>query len=224
MRRLTEQHTAPHAPPAPRPSSPEPGDECPPPAAWEDVGPADEREHEGAWGSPRLAVGAVLALGSVGAVLVCADLASPVRAPFTLFFLVVAPASAIGAALRGVDPLSRPVLAVAGAVVLDLVVAQVMLALRLWSARGGVLVVGLLSLLLVLVTLARRLRRRTAAGNGARRARGRGVGRTVGPRAGGLVRTARRTGGVRQPDAPVLGRWLAHGRRELGNRVRGGRR
>ncbi|MEK8170226.1 hypothetical protein NKH77_12160 [Streptomyces sp. M19] len=79
-----------------------------------------------------------------------ADLDSPLRAPFTLFFLIVAPASAVGSTLRGLDPLSRPVLAVAGAVVLDLLVAQAMLALHLWSARGGVLAVGGLSLLILL--------------------------------------------------------------------------
>ncbi|GAA4692936.1 hypothetical protein [Streptomyces youssoufiensis] len=112
--------------------------------------------------------GAMLGIGGVGVVLAFADIASSLRAPFTLFFLVVAPASAIAAALRGVDPLSRPVLAVTGAVALDLVVAHVMLALQTWSARGGVVVVGLLSLLLFLMACARRLRRHVVAGRAAR--------------------------------------------------------
>ncbi|QKW54887.1 hypothetical protein HUT08_30070 [Streptomyces buecherae] len=127
-----------------------------------------EREERPAPASLPLVAGAMLGIGGVGAVLAFADIASSLRAPFTLFFLVVAPASAIAAALRGVDPLSRPVLAVAGAVALDLAVAHVMLALQTWSARGGVVVVGLLSLLLFLVACARRLRRHVVAGRAAR--------------------------------------------------------
>ncbi|MFI2030025.1 hypothetical protein [Streptomyces buecherae] len=127
-----------------------------------------EREERPAPASLPLVAGAMLGIGGVGVVLAFADIASSLRAPFTLFFLVVAPASAIAAALRGVDPLSRPVLAVAGAVALDLVVAHVMLALQTWSARGGVIVVGLLSLLLFLVACARRLRRHVVAGRAAR--------------------------------------------------------
>ncbi len=127
-----------------------------------DSGPEYEREGRPAPTSLPLVAGAVLGIGGVGAVLAFADIAASLRAPFTLFFLVVAPASAIAAALRGVDPLSRPVLAVVGAVGLDLLVAHVMLALQTWSARGGVVVVGLLSLLLFLLACARRLRCRVA--------------------------------------------------------------
>ncbi|WP_232109694.1 hypothetical protein [Streptomyces buecherae] len=139
--------------------------------AREDVPEYDsehDREERPAPASLPLVAGAMLGIGGVGAVLAFADIASSLRAPFTLFFLVVAPASAIAAALRGVDPLSRPVLAVAGAVALDLAVAHVMLALQTWSARGGVVVVGLLSLLLFLVACARRLRRHLVAGRAAR--------------------------------------------------------
>lgn len=110
--------------------------------------------------------GAAVGIGGVGAVLAFADLDSPLRAPFTLFFLIVAPASAIGSLLRGLDPLSRPVLAAAGAVALDLLVAEIMLALHVWSARCGVLTVGGLSLLILVPSQAlraRRLRRRRGA-------------------------------------------------------------
>ncbi|MEU3960817.1 hypothetical protein AB0F42_13475 [Streptomyces buecherae] len=127
-----------------------------------------EREGRPAPASLPLVAGAMLGIGGVGAVLAFADIASSLRAPFTLFFLIVAPASAIAAALRGVDPLSRPVLAVAGAVALDLVVAYVMLTLQTWSARGGVVVVGLLSLLLFLMACARRLRRHVVGVRAAR--------------------------------------------------------
>ncbi|MFH8408355.1 hypothetical protein ACH4FX_26675 [Streptomyces sp. NPDC018019] len=89
--------------------------------------------------------GAAVAVGGVGAFLALADLASPLRAPCTLFFLVLAPAAALAAALGRLDPLSRTVVAGAGAVALDLLVAQAMLALHVWSARGGVVAVAVLS-------------------------------------------------------------------------------
>ncbi|MET7903477.1 hypothetical protein ABZS86_19250 [Streptomyces sp. NPDC005355] len=110
--------------------------------------------------------GAAVGVGGVGAALALADIDSPLRAPFTLFFLLAAPASAIGATLRGLDPLVRPVLAVAGALALDLLVAQAMLALHLWSVRGGVVTVAALSLLILVPTLLVRRARRRRAGRG----------------------------------------------------------
>jgi hypothetical protein len=91
----------------------------------------------------------------VGALLALADVDSALRAPFTLFFLLVAPAAAIAAALPRLDPLSRIVIAVIGAMAVDLLVAEVMIAARLWSSRGGVLAVGALSVVVLLVSLAR---------------------------------------------------------------------
>lgn len=101
--------------------------------------------------------------------LALADIASPVRAPFTLFFLFAAPGWALAAALRGLDPLSRALLAAGGAMVVDLLVAQGMLALGMWSVRGGVAVVAALSATLFLLSPARRAW-------GARAAYGRGDG------------------------------------------------
>ncbi|KAA6224386.1 hypothetical protein CP973_13245 [Streptomyces albofaciens JCM 4342] len=111
--------------------------------------------------------GAAVAVGGVGAFLALADLASPVRAPCTLFFLVLAPAAALAAALGRLDPLSRTVVAGAGAVALDLLVAQAMLALHLWSARGGVVAVAVLSGGMFLAVSVRR-RRSGARGRGSR--------------------------------------------------------
>ncbi|MEE4594593.1 hypothetical protein V2J94_22355 [Streptomyces sp. DSM 41524] len=105
-------------------------------------------------------VGAAVGIAGLGAALALADVHSPLRAPFTLFFLLAAPALAIGSALRGLDALTRPVLAVAGALALDLLVAEAMLALRMWSARGGVTAVGAVSLLILVPTLLSRLARR----------------------------------------------------------------
>ncbi|MET9417896.1 hypothetical protein ABZY03_27640 [Streptomyces klenkii] len=106
--------------------------------------------------------GAATAIAGVGAVLALADIGSPLRAPFTLFFLLVAPACAVGAALRGLDPLSRSVVAAGGAVAVDMLVAQAMLALHTWTVRGGVAAVAAVSLLLFLLAHVRRHRGRTA--------------------------------------------------------------
>ncbi|GGW91513.1 hypothetical protein [Streptomyces chryseus] len=104
---------------------------------------------------PALA-GAALAVSAVGAVLAFADLASPLRAPFTLFFLLVAPGCAVASGLRGLDPLGRLVASAAAAVALNLLVAQAMLATHVWSIRGAVAAVAVISALLFVLTLVRR--------------------------------------------------------------------
>ncbi|MEU6668927.1 hypothetical protein [Streptomyces sp. NPDC046727] len=90
-----------------------------------------------------------------GALLALTDSASPLRGPCTLFFLLASPAAAIGAVLRGLDPFARGVTALAGAVVVDMLVAQGMLAVHHWSARGGVATVGVPSALVLLFGLLR---------------------------------------------------------------------
>ncbi|UXY32527.1 hypothetical protein N8I87_08645 [Streptomyces sp. HUAS TT20] len=99
--------------------------------------------------SPLLA-GTATAVGATGALLALADVGSPLRGPFTLFFLLAAPAAAIAAALRGLDPFGRTLASLAGAVVVNMLVAQGMLAVHRWSVRGGVVVVTALSVLLLL--------------------------------------------------------------------------
>lgn len=103
-----------------------------------------------------LLAGAAVGVCGVGAVLALADIASPVRAPFTFFFLLAAPAAALAGALRSLDPLSRAVVAAGGTIVIDLLVAQGMLALHMWSVRGGVAVIAALSAALFLLPLLRR--------------------------------------------------------------------
>ncbi|MEU6994314.1 hypothetical protein ABZ953_27130 [Streptomyces sp. NPDC046465] len=109
-----------------------------------------------------LLAGAGVAVGAVGAMLALVDLSSPLRAPFTLFFLLAAPGAAIGAALRALTPWGRTVAAASGSFAVNLLVAQGMLALHLWSVRGGVSAVAAVSALILLPTAVRRLRRRTA--------------------------------------------------------------
>ena len=99
--------------------------------------------------SPLLA-GAATAVGGFGALLALVDSGSPLRGPLTLFFLLAAPATAIGAALRGLEPFGRTLAAVAGAIVLNMLVAQGMLAVHRWSVRGGIIAVTVISFLLLL--------------------------------------------------------------------------
>ncbi|MFE0190398.1 hypothetical protein [Streptomyces sp. NPDC059008] len=112
-----------------------------------------------------LLAGVAAGIGGVGAVLALADIGSPLRAPFTFFFLLMAPAAAIAAALGRIDPLGRAVAAGAGALAVDLLVAQAMLALHLWSVRGGVLAVTAFS---GAVLLGSALRHRTGGAPGRR--------------------------------------------------------
>ncbi|WP_256122793.1 DUF1616 domain-containing protein [Streptomyces sp. LUP47B] len=107
-----------------------------------------------------LLAGAATALGGFGALLALTGSDSPLRAPLTLFFLLVAPAFGIAAALRGFDPFARLLASLAGSVVLNMLVAQGMLATHRWSTRGGVLAMAVISALILLLVLM--LRRRTA--------------------------------------------------------------
>ncbi|WP_244190751.1 hypothetical protein [Streptomyces caeruleatus] len=109
-----------------------------------------------------LLAGAATAVGGLGAVLALVDSGSPLRGPFTLFFLLAMPAGAIAAALRGLDPFGRTVAAVAGAVVVDMLVAQGMLAVHRWSVLGGIVAVTAISVLILLLVVVRRLRGRTS--------------------------------------------------------------
>lgn len=108
-----------------------------------------------------LLAGIAVAVGAVGAMLALTDIDSPLRGPFTLFFLLAAPGAAIGATLRGLEPWGRIVASASGAVAVNLLVAQAMLALHMWSVRGGVAAITVIGLLISLLVLVRRLRRRT---------------------------------------------------------------
>jgi hypothetical protein len=111
-------------------------------------------------GGPLLA-GMAAAVAGVGAVLAFADADSVLRGPFTLFFLLVAPGAAIGATLRGLEPFGRTVACVAGAVSVNLLVAQGMIATHSWSVPGGITAVTVISSLVLLPGPVRRLRDRT---------------------------------------------------------------
>ncbi|WP_328745931.1 hypothetical protein OHT57_10895 [Streptomyces sp. NBC_00285] len=109
-----------------------------------------------------LFAGAATATGGLGALLALTGSDSPLRAPLVLFFLLAAPAAGIAAVLRGLDPFARALTALAGSVVLNMLVAQGMLATHRWSARGGVVAMAVISSLILLLVLVPR--RRTAKG------------------------------------------------------------
>ena len=109
-----------------------------------------------------LLAGAATAAGGLGALLALTGSHSPLRAPLVLLFLLAAPATGIAAALRGLDPFARALTALAGSVVLNMLVAQGMLATHRWSMRGGVVAMAVISSLILLLVLV--LRRRTAKG------------------------------------------------------------
>ncbi|MCX5241906.1 hypothetical protein OG824_42590 [Streptomyces prunicolor] len=110
-----------------------------------------------------LLAGAAVAVGGVGALLALVDSGSPLRGPFALFFLFAAPASAIAAVLRGLDPFGRVLTSVAGAVVVDMLVAQGMLAVHRWSVDGGIITMAVISGLISLSVFIRHMPGRTTA-------------------------------------------------------------
>ena len=120
---------------------------------------ADERARPGPGRDlPPLLAGAVTAAAGTGVLLALTDSSSPLRGPLALLFLLAAPAAAVAAWLDGLDPFGRVLASLTGAVVLDMLVAQAMLALHQWSVRGGIVAVTTISaIILVLVTV--RLRR-----------------------------------------------------------------
>jgi hypothetical protein len=105
-----------------------------------------------------LLAGAATAVAGCGALFAFTGSDSPLRGPLTLFFLLVTPAAALGAVLRGLEPFGRLLTALAGSVVLNMLVAQGMLAVHRWSVRGGLVAVTGLSALMLLPVVARRLR------------------------------------------------------------------
>ncbi|MFF7393781.1 hypothetical protein ACFZAE_35750 [Streptomyces scabiei] len=111
-------------------------------------------------GGPLLA-GVAAAVAGVGAVLAFAGSDSVLRGPFTLFFLLAAPGAAIGAVLRGLEPFGRVVTSLAGAIAVNLLVAQGMIATHSWSSTGGITAVTVISSLVILPSLVRLLRGRT---------------------------------------------------------------
>ncbi|MEW2397662.1 hypothetical protein [Streptomyces sp. NPDC046862] len=134
------------------------------------IKPSSEPPSPGGAGRPRrgpegdlkpLLAGVAVVVATTGAALALAGTGSPLRGPFTLFFLLATPGAALAAALRGLEPFGRAVASTAGAIALNLLVAQGMLATHSWSVRGGIVAVAAISSLVLLLVLVRRVRGRT---------------------------------------------------------------
>lgn len=109
-----------------------------------------------------LLVALAAAAGLAGALLTVLGDTSAYTGWLTLFFLVTGPALATWPLLPGLAPPARAIVSGSMTFVVNVTVAQTMLALDLWSPRGGVAAVLALCLLLVAVDAA--LTRYAAAG------------------------------------------------------------
>jgi hypothetical protein len=97
-------------------------------------------------------------LGTFGAALTVAGVHYPGRTLFTLLFLLVTPAVCVAQLLPGLDPAARAVVSIAGGIALISIVAEVMLAAKWWTPRGGLIAVGVLCAAVLAIALARRPR------------------------------------------------------------------
>jgi hypothetical protein len=101
--------------------------------------------------SPRYLWGAILTAGIVGAILTLAGFDVAPRGPLVIVFLIAAPALAMTGLLRGIDRSARVIVALSSAVVLDLLVAETMLATGAWSPRAGLAVIAGLSAIIAAI-------------------------------------------------------------------------
>jgi hypothetical protein len=97
--------------------------------------------------------GAVLAVGSVGAILALAGVSTSIRGPLVLLFLVAAPALAVAGLLPGLDLAARGIVAVTAAIAINVLVAEAMLAAGAWSPRGGLVAIAIISFVIGLLGL-----------------------------------------------------------------------
>jgi hypothetical protein len=95
--------------------------------------------------APRYLRGALIGAGGVGVILALAGITTVARGPLVLLFLVAAPALAVAGLLRGLDAGPRYLVAVTAAIVINMLVAETMLAAGLWSPRAGLVVIALVS-------------------------------------------------------------------------------
>ncbi|MCX4822040.1 hypothetical protein OG883_19545 [Streptomyces sp. NBC_01142] len=107
---------------------------------------------------PPVLAGGAFAVSGVGVALALADVESPLRAPFVLFFLFAGPAAGVAAALPRADPAARASAAAGGAVVIDLLIAQILSSLHVLTVGGGITAVSTITALLFLGALGRRIR------------------------------------------------------------------
>jgi hypothetical protein len=96
---------------------------------------------------------AVIAAGLTGVGLALAGASSPLRAPLVMLFLAAAPAMAVAGLLRRLDTVARIFAACVAMVVINVLVAEIMLAAGAWSPDGGLVAVVVITALVGVVQL-----------------------------------------------------------------------
>ncbi len=95
--------------------------------------------------APRYLRGGLIGAGGVGVILALAGINTVARGPLVLLFLLAAPALAIAGLLRGLDGAAKYIVAVTAAIVINMLVAETMLAAGVWSPPAGLVVIALVS-------------------------------------------------------------------------------
>ncbi|MGW6461406.1 hypothetical protein ACWF94_36685 [Streptomyces sp. NPDC055078] len=103
--------------------------------------------------------GVAFTVAWIGVVLALADIDSPLRAPFAVFFLFAGPACGLYAVLPGLDTTTRAAAAAAGTLGLDLAIAGVLSSLGLLTVGIGIATVTAVTAALFLVALGTRSHR-----------------------------------------------------------------
>ena len=101
---------------------------------------------------------AVIAAGLAGVALALADTSTPLRAPLVLLFLAAAPAMAVAGLLRGLDTFGRIFAGGAATVVINVLVAETMIAAGAWSPDHGLVAVVVITAVIAAVQLPLRSR------------------------------------------------------------------
>ena len=107
----------------------------------------------GVFNVPRALAAAAIAAGLCGAGLSLAGADSPLRSPLVLLFLFITPLLTVAGLFRGLDLFARIFVSCAAMVVIDVGVAETMLAAGLWSPRGGLVAIMAICAALGLVQL-----------------------------------------------------------------------
>jgi hypothetical protein len=96
---------------------------------------------------------AVIAAGLTGVALALADASTPLRAPLVLLFLAAVPTMAVAGLLRSLDTFARIFTACVATVLINVLVAETMLAAGVWSPDGGLVAVVVITALIGAVQL-----------------------------------------------------------------------
>jgi hypothetical protein len=101
----------------------------------------------------RLLACAAIGAGLCGVGLALAGVTSPLRSPLVLLFLIAAPLLAVAGLLRGMDMFARIFASCAAMIVINVCVAETMLAAGVWSPRGALVAIVVITAVLGLVQL-----------------------------------------------------------------------